>query len=138
MVDKEFKQGDILRFKKSNLYLTIHRDGKWDYIHNDDDFPKATFTISKIENKFNFQVSDPDGLNLGWLSNDIDNGAKYIYVNPEILVNKRGWEIEGNKDGFYMKHTTENKWIKNVDKGYCYEFTDKKDEAAYFVAENRW
>lgn len=138
MTDKEFKQGDILKFKKSNSYLTIHNDSGWDYIHNGDIFPIATFTVSKIENKFNFQVSQPDGTNVGWLSNDIDNGAKYIYVNKTILDNKRGWEIDGNKDSFYLKHITEKKWVKNISIGYCYEFTDNKENAAQFIAENRW
>lgn len=140
MTDKEFNQGDILRFKKNDIYLTIHSetDG-WNYIHNEkNDFPIATFTVSKINNVFNFQVSKPDGTNIGWLSNNINNGARYIYANNDVLDNNRGWKIEGNKDCFYLKHTTENKWIKNVSKGYCYEFTNDKSNAASFVAENRW
>jgi hypothetical protein len=147
MADQEFKQGDILRFRtqKSGMYLTVHHESMdgWDYIHQGrldggGELPTATFTVSKVNDVYNFQVSQPNGTNVGWLSNDIDKGAKYIYANNEVLNNNRGWKIEGNKQGFYLQHLTENKWLHCTGEGYCCNFTADKNSAAFLTAENRW
>lgn len=140
MTDNPIKQGDILMFftKGTDKYITIHRDNNWDYLHHGDNFPIATFRVEETNNVFNFEVTQPNGTSVGWISNDIDKGAKFIYASKDVLKNKQGWKIEGNKNGFYLKHTTENKWIQKGTPGYCYGFTDNKDNAAYFEAKNKW
>lgn len=127
----DFNHGDILRFKDSDGYVTISENK--DHLNNIEGLPIATFTVSKINNVVNFQVSMPDGTNVGWIPSNLKETN--IPINKDYIDNKIGWRIEGNKNGFYLKHET-NTWIgKDIS---LYQLKFQKDIAIKFVAENRW
>lgn len=132
----DFNHGDILRFKDSDGYVTIYIDdtGNNSYLNNIKGLPIATFTVSKIDNIVNFQVSMPDGTNVGWIPSNLMETN--ISIHKDYIDNKVGWRIEGNKNGFYLKHATVNAWIgKDIS---LYQLKFQKDIAIKFVAENRW
>lgn len=128
----DFNHGDILRFKDSDGYVTISENK--DHLNNIEGLPIATFTVSKINNVVNFQVSMPDGTNVGWIPSNLKETN--ISIDKDYIDNKIGWRIEGNKNGFYLKHATYNAWIgKDIS---LYQLKFQKDIAIKFVAENRW
>lgn len=128
----DFNHGDILRFKDSDGYVTISENK--DHLNNIEGLPIATFTVSKINNVVNFQISMPDGTNVGWIPSNLKETN--ISINKDYIDNKIGWIIEGNKNGFYLKHATYNAWIgKDLS---LYQLKFQKDIAIKFVAENRW